>query len=375
MKSIIIKGSIALSLLATSLPVSIAQNEVSVPKTEKKIDVNLDGSVYDITIKNEGDEVNVTIKGEAIKGTKSPVSDSFRKEIAELVGEMKTEIAKIKNDHIDGKLTKEQMAEQIAEVAREYTEEIEVLVEEINTRATVETSVSVTPKDSLPRIERDEESIRIKVKGKPKKGRRTYSGFSLAFGWHTLLLENQQVEGNIYPEINFWQGGFSEIAYMLNTRIGSTKSPLYLNYGASLVYNRADISGGDYFLQNNNGPMFVDRGLDVRQSRLRTAYVNGTIGFRVAPTKRKGFHMEANAYGGVLFRTKQVIEYRSETNERVNEERVGNYGVNTFNYGISGAIGYNWVSVYARYDLSSLFNNNSVYDYTPLTVGFRFNLM
>jgi len=373
MKRIIINGFLAGIMAVSVSTFTLAQTENS----ESKLEFALNGdAVYQIKLQEEGDEVSVVLKGDAnVKDIKMIMDESVRTTISDLAVAMKKEIAEIRTAEKNGLMTKQEMADAISRVANEYTQDIEMEVERFNksSRMNVKTEVEYHLTDTVP--DQEERSIRIKVKGNPKSPKRTYHGFGLAFGWHAMILENAKVEGSIYPDIDFWRGGFSEIAYMANTRLGSSRSPLYLNYGASLLYNRADISGGDYFLQGRENPMFVDRQLDVRKSSLRTAYVNGTIGFKLAPGKRKGFHIEGNAYGGVLFRSKQDIEYRSEMNETVTEERKGRYGINRFNYGVSGGIGYNWVTLYARYDLSSLFNNNSVYDYTPISVGFRFNLM
>jgi len=351
------------------------ENEKKVQSTQRKEDAD-----FNMKLSSDGDEVSVTLRGAAKTDAKGQAfSSDVRDNITDLVIAMKAEIAEIRAQEKAGEISKSEMAAEISKIAGTYSEMIEAKVESFNleNKTNIESELEWSLVDSLPsdKGSSGESTLRIKMKGKPKPAKRTYSGFNLAFGWHTLLLNNTPVEGAIYPEIEFWRGGFSEIGYMLNTRLGGTRSPLFLNYGASLMYNRADIGGGNYFLQNENGPMFVDRQLDVRKSSLRTAYVNGTVGFKIAPGRRRGFHMEANAYGGVLFRTKQDIEYRSASDERVTEERRGNYGVNRFNYGVSAAVGYHWVSVYARYDLSSLFNNTSVYDFTPLSVGFKFNLM
>lgn len=353
----------------------IIEKTEQVQSTKEKEDVD-----YKMKLSSDGDEVTVTLRGTSeIDDESQSLSIDVRDNITDLVIAMKAEIAEIRAQEAAGEISKSKMAEEISKIASTYSEIIETQVETFNqeNKTDIESELEWSLVDTLPSTDNSsgESTLRIKMKGKPKPSKRTYTGINLAFGWHTLLLNNPEVEGAIYPEVEFWRGGFSEIAFMLNTRIGKSRSPLYLNYGASLMYNRADISGGDYFLQNDNGPMFVDRQLDVRKSSLRTAYVNGTIGFKIAPGKRDGFHIEANAYGGVLFRTKQNIEYRSPSDEDVTEVRKGNYGVNRFNYGVSAAIGYHWVSVYARYDLSSLFDNTSVYDFTPLSIGFKFNLM
>ncbi len=223
-------------------------------------------------------------------------------------------------------------------------------------------------------IESDEDrKIRLKLKGKPRQPRRTNMGFHIAFGWNTYLLNGDKQEGVSYPEMNFWQGSFSEWALMWNTRLGGSRSPIWLNYGASLMYHKVDLDDR-YLLSNVDAPVFFEDGtINLKSSTFHNAYVNGTLGLKIAPRGKKGGFLELNGFGGVNFRTKQKQEFRSPDDERVERESRARYGVNRFNYGVSAAIGYKWVSIYGRYDASSLFENKSVYDYHPLSVGIKMN--
>jgi hypothetical protein len=335
-----------------------------------------------VKISSSGEEIEIVInESEELSKEEATL---LRKEAQALVKlrakEMKAEIDEVRERYKSGEITLDEMTVEIEEIANKRAREIEIeakaLEEAVRKEVEAKTRTAVTKSGSVTIVEKDTQdaSIRVKIKGKPKPLKRTYLGFTASWGWHTMILNNPKVEGNIYPEMDFWRGGFSEYAIMGNTRLGASRSPIWLNYGASLVYNRANIGGNNYLVFQDGMPSFEDRGVESRKANLRTAYVNGTIGFKIAPKGIKKFFVETNAFGGVLFRTKQDIEYRVPgSTEEVKETRRGNYGVNRFNYGLSAAVGYDFFSLYARYDMAGFFNNNSVYDYTPITVGLKFN--
>lgn len=315
-------------------------------------------------------------------------------EIKENVRELRKKMDEIRTAYKNGEITEREMEEQMQEASEEMAENMEVLAKEMeeSIRIEVERKVEVSARGEGPptqpapisipgvTIEKDEETgqnkVKVKVKGKPKAPRRTSTGFNVAFGRNTMFLEGAQQEGELYPEMDFWRGRYSEWGIVANTRIGATRSPLYLNYGLSLVYNKTNMGGNNYLTLNNGAPSFQNlESATLTKARFENHYLNGQIGFRIAPRRNNHFHIEFNAFGGARFRSKQVLEYTNALNEEVTESRKHNYNTNQFNYGVSAAIGFDWVSLYVRYEMSSLFKNNSVYDYRPFSAGVRFNLI
>jgi hypothetical protein len=319
------------------------------------------------------------------KETQAAMKESARK--------LRTEIDEIKERHRKGEISAEEMNDQIAAASERMASEMEALSKELaeNIKVEVEEKVEMKGRREKPapptapdapgvRIEKDEETgeskVKVKVKGKPKSPRRTETGFALTLGRNTMFREGPPTEGALYPETEFWRGGYSEWMVFANTRIGGSRSPLYLNYGLSLVYNKTDLGATSRLNIADGRPSFeVPSGFALTKNRFENHYLNAQLGFKFAPKRNNSFHIEANGFVGARFRTKQVLEYTTDLNERVKESRRNNYGTNAFNYGISAAIGYDWVSLFARYELSSLFKDNSVYDFRPFSAGIRFNLI
>lgn len=352
-----------------------AQND---PKKDREVTVKVDSSEDGIEIVIENDDDLTAEEARKIRKESQAIVKAKTKEL-------KTAIEKIRADYDAGKISEEEMGERISERAESMSKEIEAEALRLASavRSEMAARMAETPETpdtpdtpGEPRVsvdkDGDERKIRINTKVKPKKKRRTYTGLALSFGWHTMLNE-QNVAETIYPEMDFWKGGFTQIDFMANTRIGGRRSPIWLNYGVGLLYQKVDIAGNN-ILSHTTEPLFVQAPGAITSNKLRNHYVTGTLGLKIAPKGNEGFYVEMNGFAGARFRTKQNFEYTSLDGEAVVEKRTARYGVNKFNYGASAAIGYKMVSVYARYDMSSLFENTSRYDYHPLSVGVKFNL-
>lgn len=333
----------------------------------------------------EKEEKSIEITIEESEELTEEEAKTLRKNTQELIKEkakqMKEEIEAVRQRQKDGEITLEEMGEEIDAIAKAYSKEIEEEAEKLGNaiRREVEENISIYT-DTIPE-EDGETKIRIKVRDKEKAPKRTRANLALAVGWHTMFTP----DGVNQPAVDFWRGGFTEVGVMVSTRLGGAKSPIHLNYGTSLLYNKADIGGGNFYLQTNDQqiPEFVDRNLDIRDNKLRTSYVTATLGFKIAP-KRKGWHFEANGFAGVLFRAKQNIEFVQGDELIVEDRRArsGNYGINRFNYGVSAAFGYRNLSLYARYDLSPVWDRinlppdvSATNAFNAFSVGFRFNFI
>lgn len=328
-------------------------------------------------------------QGESPK-TEKESRREVQKQIAKSAKDLRNTIKEARKRYENGEITQEEMEEIIEEAAEKLALDLERLGLEME--MTIENKIDQdNVKTKKPKPEEDEDSnivsieedpstgekkVKVKVKSKPKNPPRTDFGLNIAFGRNTQIVQGTQLEDVVYPEMEFWRGRYSEWGIMAHTRIGSRRSPLYLNYGLSLVYNKTDIGGNNRLIISENGPIWINNPSEAfTRNRFENHYINAQLGIRICPKGPDGFHLEFNGFAGTRFRTKQVLEYNSTQNERVREIRRNPYGTNPFNYGISAAIGYDCISLFARYELSSLFQNNSIYDFRPFSAGIRFNII
>ena len=90
--------------------------------------------------------------------------------------------------------------------------------------------------------------------------------------------------------------------------------------------------------------------------------------FRTHQSVRLGI----GGYGRVRIKSKQILCYEDENGNDVRQKTKGDFNVNDFIYGASVYVGYQAVSLYAKYDLSPLFSDNLV-DQNNVSLGLRFD--
>ena len=86
----------------------------------------------------------------------------------------------------------------------------------------------------------------------------------------------------------------------------------------------------------------------------------------------ESFRMGFGGYAGVNVKSKQILCFEDATGNDVTQKTKGDFNVNDFIYGVSAYIGYDEVSLYAKYDLNPVFQNNAV-DQKNISLGIRFD--
>jgi hypothetical protein len=138
------------------------------------------------------------------------------------------------------------------------------------------------------------------------------------------------------------------------------------------------------FAVDGNKTILVDSGVDVDVARLR--YVNLVVPvhleFDFTPRKvvddktyypiHKSFRMGFGGYAGFNVKEKQILKYNNADDNDVKQKTKGDFNVNDFVYGVSAYIGYSDVSLYAKYDLQTVFSDNDI-DQNNLSLGIRFD--
>ena len=76
-------------------------------------------------------------------------------------------------------------------------------------------------------------------------------------------------------------------------------------------------------------------------------------------------------YAGLKLGSRQKLKFE-DAGEDVKQKLEGSYNTNNFVYGISGYIGFGDISVYAKYDLNTIFKNNPV-EQRNVSLGLRWD--
>jgi hypothetical protein len=217
------------------------------------------------------------------------------------------------------------------------------------------------------------------IKKAERSYRRTTSQFVFAFGVNRLVTDDKIDNDNFK-----WRSDFYEWGVSWNTRVFKNNNLLHLKYGLSLQYNNLRPENNRMFETTEDGQtILVDAGRDLELSRLR--YVNLVVPMhlefdftkkqtsddRVYYPSHKSVRLGLGGYAGLNVKEKQILRYEDNGHD-VKQKQKGDFNVNDFVYGVSAYLGYGEVSLYAKYDLQPVFQNNAV-DSNNLSLGIRFD--
>ncbi len=216
-----------------------------------------------------------------------------------------------------------------------------------------------------------------KVNGEP----RTTSQFVFAAGLNNLVTDGD-VENS---DFRFLGSHFYEWGVSYNTRLAKESNLLHLKYGWSVMYNNLRPTDNRSFVVSGDQTNLETSAYDLDESRLRNVYLvlplhlefdfsgkqikdDKTI-FRTHKSVRFGF----GGYGGIRLKTKEILRYEDENGDNVKQKTKKDFNASNFIYGVSAYIGYKETSLYVKYDLNPLFQNNPIKQ-NNVSVGVRFDL-
>jgi hypothetical protein len=319
----------------------------SFEKQAKKIATNIGNITKEekAELKKEVDAVNEQLE----KGT-------ITKEQAE---SKKTTLAQARAINIESRVAKEQ-------------EKLEILVQK-------KVDGQITVVDTTSRYTFVIPSMKVKNSNN-KKEKRTTSQFVLAFGANNLVTDGAVANSDFY----YWQSRFFEWGLTYNTRIFKNDNLLHLKYGFSVMYNNICPTDNRYFVPAGNGQTNLEVfPYELEDSRFKNVYLvaplhlefdfsgnksrNGTTGF----STHKGVRFGIGGYGGLRIKSKQKMYYNID-DDKIRIKTKGNFNVNDLIYGVSTYLGYKETSLYLKYDLNPLFENN-VIDQNNISLGVRFD--
>ena len=216
----------------------------------------------------------------------------------------------------------------------------------------------------------------------PRYDRRTYSDFIIAIGLNNVIADGQSLNDSPYQI-----GGsrFFEFGWQWRTRVFKNSNFMRINYGVSFQFNGLKPKGNQYFVSQESGETTLETfDVEFRKSKFRMDYLVVPVHLEFGPSTKKTtdaymryslrnqFRFGIGGYGGFNLGSRQKLKY-DRNGERVKEKLKRGYNTNNLVYGLSGYVGIDGVSLYAKYDLSTMFKNNTVNE-RMLSLGVRFDL-
>ncbi|MFT4850580.1 MAG: hypothetical protein ACI83B_003139 [Sediminicola sp.] len=219
--------------------------------------------------------------------------------------------------------------------------------------------------------------------GKQRKreyDKRTSSALVFSFG-----LNNAVTEGESLDDSDFKIGGsrYTEIGFAWKTRVFKESNWLRIKYGLSFQMNGLKPTDNRYFVDTGAQTELQVFAENLDKSKLRLDNLVVPIHFEFGPSKKKEkegyfrysthnqFKFGLGGYGGVKLRTRQKLKYK-DGDGNVKEKLDGSYNTNNFIYGLSGYVGFGDISVYAKYDLNTIFKDNPI-EQRNVSLGLRWD--
>jgi hypothetical protein len=205
---------------------------------------------------------------------------------------------------------------------------------------------------------------------------RTTSQFVYSIMLNSLVTDGAFANSS-YSE---YMGNAYEWGISYTTRILKNSNLLQAKYGLSLMYNNLEQTKDRYFVRDGDVTNLVETDLDLDHSRLRNVYLSVPLHLEFDFGKQKsagvfrkqrGWRLGIGGFGGFRVKSKQVLRYEVD-GDKVETRTKGDFNVNDFNYGLSSYIGYKALSLYVKYDVQPIFENNPV-EQNNISAGIRWD--
>ncbi len=297
---------------------------------------------------------------------------------------LKQEVEAVNQELEKGLITKEQADDKKMKLANERAKTIEFKVaqaqDELKDLVQQKVEGKIKEQDSTRTFVFRWDGKNKKTKDDSSGEKRTTSQLVFATGFNNLVTDNAVVHSDFkYLGSHFYEWGLS-----YSTRILKNNNLLHANYGMSLMYNNLRPTDSRFFVENGKQTNLAVNGSNLEDSRFRNVYLVVPAHLEFDFTKKEikndktifrtheSFRMGFGGYAGVNVKSKQILSYEDASENDVTQKTKGNFNVNDFIYGVSAYIGYDEVSLYAKYDLNPMFKNNAV-DQNNISLGVRFD--
>jgi hypothetical protein len=223
--------------------------------------------------------------------------------------------------------------------------------------------------------------ISFNGKKKPRKyDKRTSSDLVFALGFNNAVIDDLEFGKSPY---NFLESGFVELGWAWKTRLLEESNAVRLKYGFSFQWNKFTPKNDLYFTENGNITTLEAFTDELKESEFRVTNLVFPIHFEFGPSKKiekdtyfryntdAQFKFGIGGFAGFNIGTQQKLRYE-EDGDRVKQKIRKDYNTSEFVYGLSTYVGVGNMSLYAKYDLNTLFKDQTV-DQHNVSLGLRFD--
>ena len=307
------------------------------------------------------------------------IAEKIEKITKEEKAALKTEIETVNKELEAGTITKAQADDKKMKLAETRSKNIETRVGQAQDELKDLVKQKVDGKIKDWKSEYFTFSFKKDTLKRNRGERRTTSQFVFATGLNNLVTNGSAANS----DYRYWGSHFYEWGFTSNTRLFKNDNLLHLKYGMSLMYNNLRPTDNRLFVVNGNQTNLETSSISLKDSRFRNVYLTVPIHLEFDFTKAKerdgkktfnthqSMRFGIGGYAGLRVKSKQKLCYEIDGHEFTTKEK-GDFNVNDFIYGVSTYIGYRATSLYLKYDLNPLFENNAVKQ-NNVSLGIRFD--
>ena len=217
---------------------------------------------------------------------------------------------------------------------------------------------------------------------KPKKyDKRTTNDLVLAFGLNNAIVDGENLDESPYK---FGGSRFLELGWAWKTRVFKESNFMRFKYGFSLQMNGLKPTDNRYFVENGAQTELQESPYNLKKSKLNITNLVFPIHFEFGPSKKiekenyfryttnNKFKIGIGAYGGFYIGTRQKLKYTLD-GDKVKDKIKRDYNTSNLVYGLSAYLAIDEVAIYAKYDLSPIFKDQTI-DQNNISIGLRFDM-
>lgn len=319
---------------------------------------------------------------QSFEGKAKAIAVKIEKITAEEKATLKTEIEEVNIQLEKGTITKEQADAKKKELAQARATIIENRIAVVQTELKDLVQAKVDGKiNSVDLVDAKAVKISLFKNDTIKKSeKRTTSQFVFAMGVNNLATDGK-VAGS---DFRYWGSHFYEWGSTFNTRLLKNSNLLHLKYGFSVMYNNLRPTDNRVFVKNGDQTNLEVSSIHLDDSRFRNVYLVAPLHLEFDFSKNKTkdgkafFHSHESVrlglggYAGLRLKSKQFQLFDDGNGHDITVKEKGDFNVNNFIYGVSAYIGYKETSLYVKYDLNPMFENNTVKQ-NNISLGVRFD--
>lgn len=326
--------------------------------------------------------VSKVLGQETFESRAKQIANKIEKITKEEKETLKQEIEAVNVQLSEGKITQEQADKRKKELAETRA----VIIEEKVTLAQNELNDLVQQKVD-GKIKEDSSRVYMIRWKSPKRDKdsihgekRTTSQFVFAMGLNNTMVDGKLQDSNY----RFMGSHFYEWGITYNSRLMKNDNLLHAKYGLSLMYNNIRPTENRSFVVNGDQTDLVENPVHLTESRFRNVYLAAPVHLEFDFTKagesngkkyfktHKSFRFGVGGYVGINVKSKQILKFE-EDDLKYKTTIKGDYNVNNFIYGLSSYIGYRELSLYFKYDLNPIFQDNLTKE-NNVSLGLRLDL-